>query len=75
MASNKASDCKALTVRLSADEAARAEFVARVQGVSVNDVFRLALEQYLVTLRADEDFVLAAKARVARDNELASQLV
>lgn len=75
-ATAKASDgVKVLTVRLPWDEADRVEFIARVAGISVNDVFRRALEQYLTVLRADEDFVARATALLARDRELAKQLV
>jgi hypothetical protein len=66
---------KVITVRLPQDDAGRAEFVARVEGISVNEVFRRALESYLSTLRADPEFVTQAKALLARDNEIAGQLV
>jgi hypothetical protein len=66
---------KVVTVRLPQTDAERAEFVARVQGISVNDVFRRALEGYLDTLRLDREFSARAKAQLARDNEIAGQLV
>lgn len=66
---------KVVTVRLPQDDAGRAEFVARVEGISVNEVFRRALEGYLNTLRADADFVARARAQLARDSEIAGQLV
>jgi hypothetical protein len=66
---------KVITVRLPHDDAGRAEFVARVEGISVNEVFRRALDGYLGTLRADPDFVTRAKAQLARDNKIAGQLV
>ena len=66
---------KVITVRLPQDEASRAEFLARVDGISMNELFRRALAEYLVVLRADEDFVGRAKLLVERDNEIARQLV
>jgi len=75
MKESKAGSAKVVTLRLPHEEAERAEFIARVEEVSVNDVFRQAFEQYVSALRADEDFVGRAKALVARQNKIAEQLV
>jgi hypothetical protein len=64
------SDMKVLTVRMCPDDAHRAEMVARTEGVSVNEVFRLALTHYFELKRTDPDFVARAKAMVARDADL-----
>lgn len=64
-----------VTLRLPPEEAERAEFVARVQEVSVNDLFRRAFEQYVTALRTDKEFTARAKALVARQNKIASQIV
>jgi hypothetical protein len=61
---------KVITVRIAADDAARAELAARVDGISVNEVFRLAFLEYFERKRADADFVARAKAMVARDAEI-----
>jgi len=61
---------KVITVRIAADDAARAELAARVDGISVNEVFRLAFLEYFERKRADADFVQRAKAMVARDAEI-----
>jgi hypothetical protein len=66
---------KVVTVRLPRGDAARLELVARVEGISVNEVFRRACEQHMASLRADEEFVARAKAHIARENEIAGQLV
>ncbi len=66
---------KVVTLRLPHEDAERAEFVARVEEISVNDVFRRAFEQYVASLSADPDFVVRAKALIARQNEIANQLV
>jgi hypothetical protein len=72
---NQKSVTKVITVRLPQIDAERAELVARVAGVSVNDVFRRALDCYFATLRLDEDFVSRAQARLARESEIVSELV
>jgi hypothetical protein len=65
---------KVITVRVSPDEALRAEIVARVDEMSVNEVFRRALLQYFDGKRADADFVARATAMVALETELVSRL-
>jgi hypothetical protein len=65
---------KVFTVRISADEAQRAELVARTQGTSVNEVFRQALLRYFDLKRADPEFVERARAMVARDAEIVGGL-
>jgi hypothetical protein len=61
---------KVITVRISPEDARRAEIAARVDGISVNEVFRLAFLEYFERKRADADFVERAKAMVARDAEI-----
>ena len=75
MSDTAAKGNKVVTVRLPHDDAGRAEFVARVEGISVNELFRRALEGHVETLRADPDFVARARAQLARDNEIAGALV
>jgi hypothetical protein len=58
---------KVITVRVTPDEARRAEIVARTDGVSVNEVFRCALDRYFELKRADAEFVARAREMVARD--------
>ena len=65
---------KVITVRIDAEEARRAEFVARAEGSSVNEVFRQALLHYFELKWADTEFVARAKAMVAHDAELAGAL-
>ena len=68
------SETKVITVRLSPDEARRAEIVARTDGVSVNEVFRCALRRYFEVKRNDAEFVERAQAMVARDAEIVGGL-
>ena len=68
----KEAKTKVITVRLASDDAQRAEIAARVDGISVNEVFRRALLEYFERKRADTDFVERARAMVARDAEIVS---
>lgn len=61
---------KVITLRIAPDDAQRAEMVARVEDISVNEVFRRALLHYFDLKRTDADFVERAKAMVARDAEI-----
>lgn len=61
---------KVLTVRLCEEDARRAEIIARTDGISVNEVFRHALEALFEKKRADEDFMTRARALVARDEAM-----
>jgi predicted transcriptional regulator len=65
---------KVITVRLAPEDAHRAEMVARVDEISVNEVFRQALEHYLALKQADAGFMARAKAMVARDAEIVGGL-
>jgi len=65
---------KVITVRVSPDEARRAEIVARTDDVSVNEVFRCALARYFEWKRDDAEFVARARAMVARDAEIVGGL-
>lgn len=61
---------KVLTVRLCEEDARRAEIIARTEGISVNEVFRHALEALFDNKRADEDFLARARALIARDEAM-----
>jgi hypothetical protein len=63
-------DCKVFTIRVPQDDARRVELVARVQGISVNDLFRQALDRYIAILKEDDDFVSRAKAQLAQDRDI-----
>jgi hypothetical protein len=67
-------DGKVFTVRLDATEARRVEFVARVEGMAVNDVFRQAIEVYMAAKRGDADFMARVATILAADAEIAEQL-
>ena len=65
---------KACTVRLDPEEARAAEIVARTEEISVNEVFRRALQHYFELKRADAAFVKRAKALLAQDAEIVGKL-
>jgi hypothetical protein len=67
-------DMKVLTVRLCPEDAHRADICARTDGISVNEVFRLALLHYFELKRGDPDFVARANEMVARDAEIVGGL-
>jgi predicted transcriptional regulator len=67
-------ETKVLTVRISPEEAHRADIVARTDGVSVNEVIRQALAQYFECKRTDAEFMDRATAMVARDAEIVGGL-
>lgn len=61
-------------MRLSQDEARRAELAARVDEISVNEVFRRALFEYFELKRADADFMDRARTMIAQDADIVSGL-
>lgn len=67
-------ECKVFTIRVPQHDARRVELVARVQGISINDLFRRALEGYLAVLKEDTEFVSRAKAELARDRDIVDNL-
>ena len=68
------SECRTFTVRLDPTEALRVEFVARVDNLSVNDVFRQALQLYIDHKKMDPAFRARVEATLAADAAIASQL-
>ena len=47
---------KAMTLRLDADQAEALEYIAEVDGVSVSEAVRDAIESHIETRRADDEF-------------------
>ncbi len=65
---------KQTTVRLPEDLADEAEAVARVQGMSMNQLIVESLETEIERVRADIDFTERAKRLIERDQELLRRL-
>jgi hypothetical protein len=66
---------KVYTVRLTAEQARRVEFVARATELSVNDLFRAALETHFAQLRQDPQFMARVDEVLAQDAAIAKELV
>jgi predicted transcriptional regulator len=66
--------CKVITLRISPEEARRAEIVARTDETSVNEVVRQALRHYFELKGADAGFVARARAMLTRDAEIVGTL-
>jgi hypothetical protein len=65
---------KQTTVRLPDDLADDAEAVARVRGVSVNQLILDSLAVEIERIRADADFAARAKRLLERDREILDRL-
>lgn len=65
---------KQTTVRLPEDLADDAEAVARVEGISVNQLIVDSLAAEIDRVRADRDFTERAKRLLDRDKELLERL-
>ena len=61
---------KAMTIRLSADQAEALETVATVDNRSVSDVIRTAIAQHIETRRKDREFRDSLKDRIGRAQRL-----
>ena len=68
-------DQKLMTLRLDADRAAELETVARADEQSVSEVVRDAVEAYIRSRSADEDFQERLRARIAEDRRVAGRLL
>ncbi len=65
---------KVVTLRLTATDARRVAFVAKVEETSTNELFKRAFESYLDVLRADPTFAGRVQTQLAAENEIAKQL-
>jgi predicted transcriptional regulator len=61
---------KAMTIRLSADQAEALETVANVEDRAVSDVIRAAIAEHIENRRHDPDFQAGLKARIERARRL-----
>jgi predicted transcriptional regulator len=65
---------KATTIRLPDDLAETVETVARVQGISVNNMVIDALEAEVERVRQDQSFMTLLRELVTRDQEILDRL-
>jgi predicted transcriptional regulator len=65
---------KVTSVRLLGDQPAELDTVARVEGVSVSEIVRAAIYQYIAARRADPEFKKRLEAQVEEDREVLERL-
>lgn len=61
---------KAMTIRLSAEQAEALETVATVEECAVSDIIRAAISEHIETRRRDPKFQEGLKARIHRARRL-----
>jgi hypothetical protein len=65
---------KNMTLRLSTDQADELEAVARVDGISVSDAVREAIDELIARKRKDKGFRERLRAVMKRDREILDRL-
>jgi len=65
---------KNMTLRLTSEQAAELEAVARAEGISVSDAVREAIAEHIARKRKDEAFRERLRAVMARDREILDRL-
>lgn len=63
-------DRKAMTIRLNPEQADLLETVAAVDGLSVSDVIRAAIEEHISVRKEDPEFRDSLRARIKRAERL-----
>jgi len=63
-------DQKAMTIRLSADQAEALETVASVEDLAVSDVIRAAINDHIAARRRDPAFQEGLRARIERTRRM-----
>jgi predicted transcriptional regulator len=61
---------KAMTVRLSEEQAQALEMVASVENLPVSDIIRAAITTHIETRRRDPDFQAGLKERISQARKL-----
>lgn len=61
---------KAMTIRLSAEQAEQLETVASVENQPVSDVIRAAISSHIATVRQSEEFQAGLRERIERAQDL-----
>jgi hypothetical protein len=65
---------KNMTLRLTSEQAAELEAVARAEGISVSDAVREAIAEHIERKRNDEAFRQRLRAVMERDREILDRL-
>jgi predicted transcriptional regulator len=63
-------NAKAMTIRLSQDQAEALETIAAVDSMAVSDVIRTAIEKHINARAAQDDFQLGLQERLERTQKL-----
>lgn len=67
-------DIKAMTIRLSADQAAELEAVAQVEGAPVAEEIRRAIAHHIAAKKSDKDFQNRLRASLQRNQAILKKL-
>ena len=67
-------ETKAMTLRLPADQAEALEKVAEVDGMSVTEAIRVAIEEHIAARATDEEFRSRLKASIERNQQILDRL-
>jgi len=57
---------KSMTLRIPSEQAEALQFVAAVDGESMSEVIRAAIDDYIVRRRADDQFMAGVRDQLAR---------
>jgi predicted DNA-binding protein len=74
MSRNKKAPTKATSLRLSPELAAELAAVARAQGLTISEVVREALSDYIAAVRSDDRFQARLREQMEKDRELLERL-
>lgn len=66
---NKMKQAKAMTIRLSGDQAEQLETVASVEGKPVSEVIRAAISDHVELRKKDKNFQDSLKNRIVREQK------
>jgi predicted DNA-binding protein len=65
---------KAMTLRLSDEQATELEMVARAEGIPVSELVRKAIDEHIAARRKDTAFRARLHERMSRDREILERL-
>ena len=74
MSKKKKAPTKATSLRLSPELAAELAAVARAQGLTISEILREALSDYIAAVRSDDRFQARLREQMEKDRELLERL-
>jgi predicted DNA-binding protein len=75
MSRKKKAPTKATSLRLSPELAAELAAVARAQGLTISEIVREAVSDYIAAVRSDDRFQARLREQMEKDRELMERLV